>query len=353
MRRPVLDRALADAAAAAFVHVGPADDPTIRSFSGAPLPSRAAVVYDGDTRILPAREPPGQVDLRDGVTVLDPVETPASKFPDLVAGDSVLAPRTIPHDAALYLDDAGISLSSTDAHLRARERKTAAERETIRAAQHAAEAGMAAAAALLANASGDEGEGGEQRAVLTDEGGPVTAERLCRTANAAIAEAGGEPAGNTAIGAAGQLSADETVPIRLAPRVDGYHGLLARTFVPASEGGWERRATLACEYAVDAAMDIVDVGDTTAVAAASEATAELGSYGFPPTAGSATVYGVGIEPRELPEGEATIEADAVLGVTTVLDADDSVWVADLAVVTDDGVERVGTFPRSVVPKPGY
>jgi Xaa-Pro aminopeptidase len=343
MRRSVLDRALADAAADAFVHVGPADDPTIRSVSGASLPSRTAVVYDGDTRILPARDIPDWVDLREAVTVLDPVETPASKLPSLV-GDAVLAPRTIPHDAALYLDDAGISLSSTDAHLRAREAKSAAERETILAAQDAAEAGMAAAAALLANAAG---------APLRDDEGPVTAERVRRTANAAIVEAGARPAGNTAIGASGELSPDETVPIRLAPRLDGYHGLLARTFVSASDGGWERRATLACEYAVDAAMDVVDVGETTVAAAASEARAELGSYGFPPTAGSATVHGVGLEPRELPEGDATIETEAVLGVSTELDADDTVWVADLGVVSESGVERVGEFPRSVVPKPEY
>jgi Xaa-Pro aminopeptidase len=344
MRRSVLDRALADAAADAFVHVGPADDPTIRSFSGVSLSSRAAVVYDGDTRILPARRLPNENELRDDVTVLDPADTPARRLPALVAGDAVLAPRTIPHDAALYLDDADITLTSTDAHLRARERKTPAEREAIRAAQDAAEAGMVAAAALLANARGDP---------LEDDRGPITAERVRRTANAAIAEAGAEPAGNTELGASGELSPDETVPIRLAPRRDGYHGLLARTFVADSGGGWERRATLACEYAVDAAMDIVEVGDTTAAAAASEATAELGSYGFPPTAGSATVHGVGLEPRELPAGDGPIEADVVLGVSTELDADDTVWVADLGVVTEDGVERVGTFPRSVVPKTEY
>lgn len=344
MRRPVLDRAFADAAADAFVHVGPADDPTIRSFTGASLPSRAAVVYDGETRILPARELPDQVDLRDDITVLDLADTPASSLPDLVTGDSVLAPRTIPHDAALYLDDAGIALSSTDAHLRARERKSEAERGAIRAAQDAAEAGMAAAAALLANASGNP---------LSDEDGPVTAERVRRTANAAMADAGARPAGHTTVDASGELSPAATVSIRLAPRLDGSHGLLARTFVPASEGGWERRATLACEYAVDAAMDVVDVGETTVAAAASEATAELGSYGFPPTAGSATVHGVGLEPRERPFDDATIEPDAVLGVSTELDADDSVWVADIGVVTETGVERVGSFPHSVVPKPEY
>lgn len=343
MRRSVLDRALADAGADAFVHVGPADDPTIRSVSGTSIPSRAAVVYDGETTLLPSLPLPDGVALRDDVTVLDPDDTPARRLPDLV-GDAVIAPRTIPHDAALYLDDAGVTLSSTDAHLRARERKPESARETMRRAQAAAEAGMAAAAALLANASGDP---------LADDDGAVTAERVRRTANAAIAEAGGEPAGNTTVDASGALSPAETVPIHLAPRLDGYHGLLARTFVTASEGGWERRATLACEYAVDAAMDIVDVGETTVAAAASEATAELGSYGFPPTAGSATVHGVGLEPRERPFDDATIEQDAVLGVSTELDADDSVWVADLGVVTADSVERVGTFPRSVVPKLEY
>lgn len=343
MRLSVLDGALADADATAFVHVAHAGDPTLHALSGAAVPTRAAVVYDGTRTLLPDRPLPGSLDLHDDVTVRDPVDRPARRLPDFV-GDTVLAPRTIPHDAALYLEETGVTLTSTDAHERAREAKSASARETLRAAQRAAEAGTNAAAERIANASGDP---------LADEEGRVTAERVRRAANAAIARAGADPAGNTVVDATGPLDPHATVPIRLAPSVDGYHGLLARTFVPESDGGWERRATLACEYAVDAAMDVVDVGDTTAAAAASEAAAELGSYGFPPTAGSAAVHGVGLERREAPVSEDTIEPDAVLAVSTELDADDTVWIADVGVVTESGVERIGEFPRSVVPNPEY
>ncbi|NIB98426.1 M24 family metallopeptidase [Halobacterium sp. R2-5] len=341
MRSAVFDGALADAGADAFVFVGPPGDPLVRYLSGAAVPCRAAVVYAGRVAVVPERPLPDDVAVREDVTVLDPVATPARKLPGLVA-DSVLAPRTLPHDAALYLEEAGVDVSSTDAHLRARETKTDAELDALRDAQAAAEAGMAAAAALLADAGGDP---------LADDDGDVTAERVRRTANAAVARAGADP--ETVVAAEGPIAASDAVPIRVTPGVDGYRGWLARTFVADSDGGWERRATLAGEYAVDAGIDIVDVGETAVDAAAEEVTAELGSYGFPPTAGTGTVHGVGLERRELPAGDDAVEPGAALAVRAELDADQTVWVADLAVATGDGVERVGDFPRSVVPKPDY
>jgi len=341
MRAAPLDGALADAGADAFVFVGPAGDPLVRYLSGASLPCRAAVVYAGRVAVVPEHPLPDRVAVREDATVLDPEPTPAERLPSLVAED-VLAPRTLPHDAALYLEGAGVDVASTDAHLRARERKTDAELAALRDAQAAAEDGLAAAAALLAAADGDP---------LADDAGDVTAERVRRAANAAMARAGADP--ETVVAASGPIAASDAVPIRVTPRVDGAHGWLARTFVADSDGGWERRATLAGEYAVDAGIDIVEVGETTAAAAAEEVTAELGSYGFPPTAGTGTVHGVGLERRERPAGGDAVEAGAALAVRAELDADQTVWVADLAVATDEGVERVGSFPRSVVPKPDY
>ena len=341
MRTAALDDALADAGADAFVFVGPPDDPLVRYLSGAALPCRAAVVYAGRVAVVPERPLPDHVSVRDDVTVLDAEATPAERLPGLVA-DSVLAPRTLPHDAALYLEGDGVDVASTDAHRRTRARKTDAELAAVEEAQSAAEAGMAAAAALLANADGDP---------LTDETGDVTAERVRRTANAAMARAGATP--RTVVGTDGALAATAPVPIRVAPQIGGYHGLLARTFVADSDGGWERRATLACEYAVDAGMDIVESGETTVAATESEVLAELGSYGFPPEAGAASVHGVGLEAREAPTGDATVESGSVLAFAPELDDEGAVWVADLGVVTEDGVERVGEFPRSVVPRADY
>jgi len=341
MRSAVLDRALADAGADAFVHVGPPDDPLIRYLSGAALPCRAAVAYAGRVAVVPERALPDRLALRGDVSVLDPEPTPAKRLPGLVA-DGVLAARTLPHDAALYLENAGVEVSSTTAHEDARAVKTDSERETIEAAQEAAEAGVAAAAALLAGADGNP---------LEDGAGVVTAERVRRAANAAMAADGATP--ETVVGADGALAASEPVPVRVTPAVDGYRGLLARTFVADSDGGWERRATLAGEYAVDAGLDILDPGETTVDEVADEAVAELGSYGFPPSAGSATVHGVGLEAREAPTGDATVDPGAVLGVTAALDDEGAVWVADVAFVGADGAERVGDFPRSVVPRADY
>jgi len=100
-------------------------------------------------------------------------------------------------------------------------------------------------------------------------------------------------------------------------------------------------------------MDIVDAGETTVAATESEVLAELGSYGFSPEAGTASVHGVGLEARESPTDDATVDVGSVLAFAPELDDEGAVWVADLGVVTGDGVERVGEFPRSVVPQADY
>lgn len=348
MRRGVVDSALADASADAFVHVGPPGDPTVQYFCGTALPCRAAVVYGGRVAVVPERSLPDHVtsSLGEDATVLDPHPTPAECLPGLASG-AVLAPRSLPHDAALYLENDGIDVSSTDAHERARAVKTDSEQAAIEDAQAAAGAGISAVAELLATAE----QADDRDSTLTADGVPVTAERVRRTANEAMARAGATP--ETVVEASGALDAAKPISVRATPTVDGYRGLLARTFVADSDGGWERRATLACEYAIDAALDIVEPGETTVAEAEAEATAELGSYGFPPEAGSADVHGLGLERREAPTGDATVEKGMVLAVTTRLDDEGEVLLADVGVAGEDRVERVGVVPRSVVPKTDY
>ena len=364
MRSAALDAALAEADAAAFVHVGSPGGPTIRFLSGASLPCAAGVVYDGAVTLVPERALPDEAAVDDDVTVRDPSSNPGERVADLVSG-RVLTPRTIPHDAALYLERSGVGVASTDAHLRARERKTGAELAAIEDAQAAAESGVAAAASLLAGAGVEGSTTNDDNSIasetLADGDGPVTAERVRRATNAAMASAGANPAGNTVVvgGDApstrdSPLPASDPVAVRVAPRVQGHHGLLARTFVADSDGGWERRATLACERAIDAGVGFVDPGETTAEAAAGEVTAELGSYGFPPAVASGGVHGVGLERRERPVGEDVLEPGAVVALEPTLDGDGGdgavVWLADLAVVTENGAELLGSFPRSVVPR---
>lgn len=356
MRPGALDSALADAGADAFVHAGPPGDPVVSYLAGAPLPCRAAVVYGGRVAVVPARPVPDHVDVRADVTVLDPRAAPAKRLPSLVA-DAVLAPRAIPHDAALYLEGDGVEVSSTTAHEEARSRKTDRETDALRAAVAAAEAGLEAAAGLLAAAdtTGD---------APTESDEPVTAERVRRAANAAVASAGA--AAETTVQPAGPVEPGVPLHVEVAATVDGYRAPVFRTFVPDTDGGWDRRATLGCEYGVEAAWEIVEPGETTATRAGSEATAELASLGFPPETTEVDVHGVGLERREAPTGGDALVEGAIVSVSAVAEPDEAnggseeaaadlgpVGVSDVAVVTDEGAERVGSFPRSVVPKPDY
>jgi Xaa-Pro aminopeptidase len=356
MRSGAFDSALADAGADAFVHAGPPGDPVVSYLAGAPLPCRAAVVYGGRVAVVPGRPLPDHVAARDDVSVLEPAATPAERLPGLVA-DAVLAPRTIPHDAALYLEGEGVDISSTAAHERARRRKTDGELASLRDAVAAAEAGLEAAAGLLADANA----AGE---TLAENDEPVTAERVGRAADAAVAGEGAAP--ETTAQPAGQVDPGTPLHVEVAASVDGYRAPVFRTFVPDTDGGWDRRATLGCEYGVEAALEVVEPGETSATRAGSEATAELASLGFPPETTEVDVHGVGLERREAPTAEDALGEGAVVSVSATAEPDEAngggeeaaadlgpVGVSDVAVVTDEGAERVGSFPRSVVPKADY
>src|SRR6056297_176231 len=214
MRSAVFDSALADAGADAFIHVGSPGDPVVSYLTGAPLPCRAAVVYGGRVAVVPGRPLPEHVAVREDVTVLDPQAVPAKRLPDLVA-DAVLAPRTIPHDAALYLEGDGVEVSSTTAHERARSRKTASETAALREATAAAEAGLEAAAGLLAEAEPQTDTDG-----LADGDGAITAERVRRTANAAVAGEGASA--ETTVQPGGSVEPGTPVRVEVAATVDGY-----------------------------------------------------------------------------------------------------------------------------------
>jgi len=356
MRSAAFDSALADAGADAFVHAGPPGDPVVSYLAGAQLPCRAAVVYGGRVAVVPGRPLPEHVAVREDVSVLDPVATPAERLPGLV-GDTVLAPRTVPHDAALYLDGDGVEVSSTTAHERARRRKTTSETAALRDAVGAAEAGLEAAAGVLAAADASGGE-------LTEVDETVTAERVRRAADAGVALDGASA--ETTVLPAGPVEPGVPLHVTVAASVDGYRAPVFRTFVPDTDGGWDRRATLGCEYGVEAALEIVEPGETSAKRAGSEATAELASLGFPPETTEVDVHGVGLERREAPTGGDELSAGAVVSVSATAEPDEAnggdeeaaddlgpVGVSDLAVVTEDGAERVGSFPRSVVPKADY
>ncbi|RLM67447.1 aminopeptidase P family protein [Halorubrum sp. Atlit-8R] len=320
-------------------------------------------------------------------------ERAAAVVEDLVDGASaaaegddptVLAPASIPHDAAVYLERAGAELASTDAVAEARARKAPAEVDRLRRVQRAAVAGMARAEAVLAESevagggSDDDGaDGGEEaetdrRPPLRWRDEPLTTERLRREVNAVLAARGVRDAGNTVIGA-GPSAADlhyvggdpirpgETVLLDVSPRgPDGYYGDVTRTFVVDGDGGWERRAYVAVEAAREAALDEVEPG-VPAKTVHGEAAAELAAYGFDPNAGEGeagfthgTGHGVGVSLHEGPSlsGAGELRPGHVVTVEPgVYDPEiGGVRLEDLIVVTDDGYEILAEYPFGIAPE---
>ncbi|GAA0548672.1 Xaa-Pro peptidase family protein [Halorubrum ejinorense] len=292
-------------------------------------------------------------------------------------GPTVLTPASIPHDAAVYLERAGIELTSTDAVATARARKTPAELDRMRRVQRAAVAGMARAETVLAEsevAEGDvvDGSGDARRPPLRWEGDSLTTERLRREVNRALAARGVRDAGNTVIGA-GPSAADlhyvgddpirpgEAVLLDVSPRgPDGYYGDVTRTFVVDGDGGWERRAYIAVEAAREAALEEVEPG-VPAKTVHGEAAAELAAYGFDPNAGEGetgfthgTGHGVGVSLHESPSlsGAGELRPGHVVTVEPgVYDpAVGGVRLEDTVVVTEEGYEILAEYPFGIVPQ---
>ncbi|WP_135820481.1 M24 family metallopeptidase [Halostella litorea] len=348
---------LAERDAAAFLHAGHAAEPTLRYCVG-PLPAgEAAYAYaDGEVTVV---VPPALADAAalDGVdATVDVADGPVGEravatLRERGVSGTVLTPRHVPHDAALYAERAGYEVASTDAVERARVVKSPAERERVAAAGVAAEAGVERARDLLAAASVGDGD-------LRHEGEPLTPTRLREAVDDAVVGAGASPASATRISVGGGRSpADpvrpgETVVVRVAPREPGgYRAALARTFVVDGEGGWERRAQLAVERALDSVYRELEAG-MRASTVRDEVMIECGAYGFADDALPASAgHGVGLAARELPDltADAALAAGTVLAITpSVSDPDGgAVAMTDLVAVTEDGYEPLATAGRTV------
>jgi len=347
--------------AAAFLHAGHAAEPTLRYCAG-PLPDGdAAYVYaDGESVLcVPTALP------RDGDGIGGPdatVRTGDAPVGELAVdalrergvSGTVLSPRHVPHDAALYAERAGYEVASTDAVERARAVKSPAERDRIAAAGAAAEAGIERARELLEVARVVDGR-------LRYDGGPVTLRRLREAVDEAVLRGGASPANATRISVTGDrrtaddpVEAGEPVVVRVAPREPGgYRAALARTLVVEGEGGWERRAQLAVERALDSALRELAAG-VPASTVRDEVMIECGAYGFADDALPASAgHGVGLAARELPDltADAPLSAGTVLAITpSVTDpSGGEVALSALVAVTEDGYEPLATAERSLEP----
>ncbi|WP_148416048.1 M24 family metallopeptidase [Haloferax sp. KTX1] len=375
-----IDAAVSERDAVGFVAVPSGSDPTSRYLTGRAFDCGLAYVrVDGEThlRVPSTVEPP---DLSVASVRVD--DRPPGKAAAAVLAEhsadapegTVLAPRTIPHDAALHLEAAGYDLASTAAVEAARAVKDAAERDAIEAAQRAATRGVGRAAAILAAAtveeaddrdgdSGREGDGDDERPALRWDGAPLSTERLRRQVNATLAAEGVDSAGATEVragtrgdgGEPVELRPGEPIVVAVGPRGPaGYRGALARTFVVDPDGGWERRAHVACDAARKVSLVEADPGDDAGFLG-SELRAETAAFGFS-MADEVTRDvggGIGLASREDPplDGDRELVAGNVLRVRAAVTHPDHgrVELTDVLVVGDDGPRLLGDAPTGLDP----
>ncbi|KAB1197349.1 MULTISPECIES: M24 family metallopeptidase [Haloferax] len=354
-----IDAAIDDSGAIGFVSVCRGDDPTSRYLTG--LDAEFDVVYvrlPGETHL----RVPSTVDIPDGDAASIRVDDrPAGQAAAAVLAaqaetGTVLTPQTVPHDAALHLESAGYELSSTTAVQDARATKDAAELDAIEGVQRAAKRAISAAAVILADAHVE-----DEALVWSDA--PLSTERIRRQVNATLAVEGVDSAGATTVTTGtrgGRESAVELVPgepivVSVSPRgPTGYRGALARTFVVDADGGWERRAHVACAAARDVALVEADPG-ADAGFVGSEIRAETAAFGFS-MADEVTRDvggGLGLSAREDPplDGDAELATGNVLRVRSAIThaTHGRVELTDVLVVEDDGPRYLTDAPTTLDP----
>ena len=355
----VLARTLEKRDATAFVHVGTEREPGIRYGTASPTAGPTAVAYDGTADEWLVRS----AELCDG----HPAVSLATALSDRGRQGTILTPPSVPHDAALYLENAGFDLASTDALERARATKTDAERDHIAAAQRAASAGIRRAASILADATVVDGH----LAVADGDGDTVslTSARLRTAIDEAIVGAGSFPAGNTAVNpepghgpgvdavSEGEaLRPDEPIVLAVAPRDPaGYYGGLVRTLVVNSDGGRERRVHVAVTQSFRSARSLLTAGPESVTAVEADLEAEVRSFGLDDDDDiEAHVAGVGLEPRERPiDGGDAVDPGTVvrLDVAARVDETSRLRIADVVAVTgeDERPDRLAAPPHSLSP----
>lgn len=291
-----------------FVHVS-GDDPARRYLTRTDRPQRETAVVvvrlDGDfeaiyclpesawqaaNTFLAARR--DTATYRRAVTFRAAGTTVASQLVSVLSdrlgadsGGSLLAPRRIPHDTALELTDASYTLSSTTALDEARARKSPAERDRMAAVQRAVAVALDHGVTLLDGSEVVDG-------MLTDGDTALSGRRVETEIRVALARSGVDPArvgvrARPAFDAAlddrsDALPAGTPIEIHVSGRgPHGYYGRLSRTLVVDSDGGWDRRAFVACEAGLRAGLRHCR-RESSVHTVRAEALAEIAAYGFSP-----------------------------------------------------------------------
>ncbi|WP_410765745.1 M24 family metallopeptidase [Haloferax sp. DFSO60] len=355
-----VDSALADRDAVGFVHVCRGDDADVRFLTGHEFDAEVAVVRVADethVRVPSGVEHPNMPDVS-----VRTDDRPAGKAASAVLdaertreSNTVLVPRYLPHDAALHLEGAGYELESTTALTDARATKEETEIDAIEAVQRAARRALTRAATILGATTI------EDDALVWDDA-PLSTERLRRQVNAILAAEGVDSAGNTTVSAgteddtsAVELAPSEPIVVSVRPRgSNGYFGALARTFVIDSDGGWERRAHVACDAARKVALIEAKPG-ADAGFVGSEIRAETAAFGFS-MADEVTRDvggGIGLSLREAPklDGDVELVENNVLRIRAAVSNSDHgrVELTDVITVGEDEPRILGDTPTVLDP----
>jgi Xaa-Pro aminopeptidase len=286
-----------------------------------------------------------------------------------------IVPGDFPLALADRLREDGIALTVDDAAVDLRRRsKNAAELEGIRAAQRAAEAGMAAAAGLLARAE----PGAEGR--LEVDGKPLLAEDVRAALREACAEHGAPCPPDVMVASlwkggghepgSGPLPAGLPIHIDLWPRHEesGCWADMARTFVvgdptPEHRDLIERQAELArralaqAKAAVRPGVKGRELFDLTCDLFEAEGYPTQRTSGADENEGFqySLGHGVGLEVHEAPSlglgGRDPLVAGDVIAVEPGLWTSrvGGITFEDLLLVTDDGCEVLTQFPYDLSP----
>jgi len=321
--------------AAALVIVGPVSDPTVRyayqvyaqaeNGDGDETPTQRgnsllALAFDGDTWhavCAPNERVRAGGNDHPARTLLDSVA------PRLEASH-LLVPATIPHDAALYLEQAGCELASSTILERCRFRKSPSEIERVGAAQAAAATGIERVREHLARASIDVGEEGHD--ILIDEAEePVTPSSLCRVLERAVYDENVMPVRMSVQGGATREDAiTPTTPLVISTTVresTGYHGFLCRTLIAEPDGGATRRAHVAITHGLESVRVLASGEPPTVAALEGDLAAEIQAFGFRPHEVEVTAGGIGLEGTERPAGTDEIDRGVPLRIDARVETD--------------------------------